>query len=69
MENECHAGDDQIKFIVPPIVVSHLSALQTVASWAVVVDAKEGAHDLYLKHEFISMQASPGSAVSADEDD
>ena len=36
-----------------------LQATQAVASWAVVVDAKEGARDFYLKHEFISMQASP----------
>lgn len=36
-----------------------LQATQAVASWAVVVDAKEGARDFYLKHEFIPMQASP----------
>lgn len=36
-----------------------LQTTQAVASWAVVVDAKEGARDFYLKHEFISMQASP----------
>lgn len=36
-----------------------LQATQAVASWAVVVDAKEGSRDFYLKHEFISMQTSP----------
>ncbi len=36
-----------------------LQATQAVASWAVVVDAKEGARDFYLKHEFIPMPASP----------
>jgi GNAT superfamily N-acetyltransferase len=36
-----------------------LQATQVVASWAAVVDAKEGARDFYRKHEFIPMQASP----------
>lgn len=36
-----------------------LQATQAVASWAVVVDAKEGERDFYLKHKFIPMQASP----------
>ncbi len=36
-----------------------LQATQAVASWAVVVDAKEGAGNFYLKHEFIPMPASP----------
>lgn len=36
-----------------------LQATQAVASWAVVVDSKEGVRDFYLKHEFISIQASP----------
>jgi GNAT superfamily N-acetyltransferase len=36
-----------------------LQATQTVASWAVIVDAKEGARSFYLKHEFISMTAIP----------
>jgi GNAT superfamily N-acetyltransferase len=34
-------------------------ANKTVASWAVVVDAKEGAHEFYLKHGFIPMPSSP----------
>jgi GNAT superfamily N-acetyltransferase len=34
-------------------------ASKTVASWAVVVDAKEGARDFYLKHGFIPMPSSP----------
>ena len=36
-----------------------LQATQVVASWAVVVDAKEGARDFYRKHDFIPMQSSP----------
>lgn len=32
---------------------------QQVASWAVVVDAKEGARDFYLKHEFIPFPSQP----------
>lgn len=36
-----------------------LQATQTVASWAVVVDAKEGARDFYLRYEFIPFPASP----------
>lgn len=36
-----------------------LLATQAVASWAVVVDAKQGARDFYLKHEFIPFPASP----------
>jgi GNAT superfamily N-acetyltransferase len=36
-----------------------LRASQTVASWAVVVDAKQGARDFYLKHEFAPFPASP----------
>lgn len=30
---------------------------QQVASWAVVVDAKAGARDFYLKHDFIALPA------------
>lgn len=36
-----------------------LQATQAVASWAVVVDAKEGVREFYLKHEFIPFPASP----------
>ena len=36
-----------------------LEATKTVASWAVVVDAKAGAQDFYLKHEFIPMTTDP----------
>lgn len=32
---------------------------QQVASWAVVVDAKVGARDFYLKHDFISLPSQP----------
>jgi len=32
---------------------------QQVASWAVVVDAKEGAREFYLKHEFIPFPSYP----------
>jgi len=34
-------------------------ASKTVASSAVVVDAKEGARDFYLKHGFTPMPSSP----------
>jgi len=34
-------------------------ANKAVASWAVVVDAKEGARDFYLKHGFTAMPSSP----------
>lgn len=37
-----------------------LGASREVASWTVVVDAKEGARDFYLRHEFIPFPASPG---------
>lgn len=36
-----------------------LRATQTVASWAVVVDAKAGARNFYLKHEFIPLPTIP----------
>jgi len=32
---------------------------QQVASWAVVVDAKIGARDFYLKHDFIPLPSQP----------
>jgi GNAT superfamily N-acetyltransferase len=32
---------------------------KTVASWAVVVDAKQGAREFYLKYEFIPLSAMP----------
>lgn len=32
---------------------------QQVASWAVVVDAKAGARDFYLKHDFIPLPSQP----------
>lgn len=35
------------------------TATQTIASWAVVVDAKEGAAEFYRKHEFIPMTTNP----------
>jgi len=35
-----------------------LQATRAVASWAVVVDAKEGARAFYLEHEFIPFPAS-----------
>jgi predicted GNAT family N-acyltransferase len=34
-------------------------ASQQVASWAVVVDAKIGARDFYLKHDFIPLPSQP----------
>ena len=37
---------------------SWLGSLQ-VASWAVVVDAKMGARDFYLKHDFIPLSTQP----------
>ena len=36
-----------------------LQATRTIASWAVVVDAKEAARGFYLKHEFIPMPTMP----------
>jgi predicted GNAT family N-acyltransferase len=36
-----------------------LNGSRQVASWAVVVDAKAGARDFYLKHDFIPLPASP----------
>jgi predicted GNAT family N-acyltransferase len=32
---------------------------QQVASWAVVVDAKAGARDFYIKHDFIALPSQP----------
>ncbi len=32
---------------------------RAVASWAVVVDAKAGARDFYLKHDFIALPSPP----------
>lgn len=34
-----------------------------VASWAVVVDAKEGARDFYLKHDFLPLPSHPDRLV------
>jgi len=36
-----------------------LRGSQQVASWAVVVDAKAGARDFYLKHDFLALPAKP----------
>jgi GNAT superfamily N-acetyltransferase len=36
-----------------------LKASRQVASWAVVVDAKEGARDFYLKHDFLPLPSQP----------
>jgi len=35
-------------------------ASRQVASWAVVVDAKEGAREFYLKYDFIPLVTQPG---------
>ncbi len=32
---------------------------QQVASWAVVVDAKMGAREFYLKHDFVALPSQP----------
>jgi hypothetical protein len=32
---------------------------QQIASWAVVVDAKAGAREFYLKYEFVPMPSNP----------
>jgi GNAT superfamily N-acetyltransferase len=36
-----------------------LDASRQVASWAVVVDAKEGSREFYLKYEFTSLPSQP----------
>jgi hypothetical protein len=36
---------------------------EQVASWAVVVDAKVGARDFYLKHDFIPLPSQPDRLV------
>jgi predicted GNAT family N-acyltransferase len=36
-----------------------LNGSRQIASWAVVVDAKAGARDFYLKHDFIPLPDSP----------
>jgi len=36
-----------------------LGGSRQVASWAVVVDAKAGARNFYLKHDFIALPGSP----------
>src|SRR5579859_1406756 len=36
-----------------------LQASQQVASWAVVVDAKEGVREFYLKHDFLPLPSQP----------
>lgn len=36
---------------------------QQVASWAVVVDAKQGARDFYLKYDFAPLPSQPGRLV------
>ena len=36
---------------------------QQVASWAVVVDAKAGARDFYLKHNFIPLPSQPDRLI------
>jgi predicted GNAT family N-acyltransferase len=36
-----------------------LNGSRQIASWAVVVDAKAGARNFYLKHDFIPLPASP----------
>ena len=38
-------------------------ASQQVASWAVVVDAKAGARDFYLKHDFAPLPSQPDRLV------
>ena len=36
---------------------------QQVASWAVVVDAKAGARDFYLKHDFVPLPSQPDRII------
>jgi hypothetical protein len=36
-----------------------LQASRQVATWAVVVDAKAGARDFYLKHGFLPLPTNP----------
>ena len=38
-------------------------ASQQAASWAVVVDAKAGAREFYLKHDFVPFPGQPGRLV------
>jgi predicted GNAT family N-acyltransferase len=47
------------EFLLVDALNRALNGSRQIASWAVVVDAKAGARNFYLKHDFISLPDSP----------
>jgi predicted GNAT family N-acyltransferase len=51
------------KFLLMHALESAWFASKQVASWAVIVDAKAGAHEFYLAHEFLPLPHQPNRLV------
>ena len=47
------------EFLLLHALERSLIGSRQIASWAVVVDAKEGARNFYLKHDFIALTSQP----------
>ena len=58
--SESLRGQGLGEFILMHALERALMGTRQVASWAVVVDAKEEARDFYLKYEFLPLPSRPG---------
>lgn len=58
--SESVRGQGLGEFILMHALERALLGSRQVASWAVVVDAKENARDFYLKYEFLPLPSRPG---------
>jgi len=58
--SESLRGQGLGEFILMHALERSLIGSRQVASWAVVVDAKENARDFYLKYEFLPLPSRPG---------
>jgi predicted GNAT family N-acyltransferase len=47
------------EFLLMHALERALHASRQVASWAVIIDAKAGARDFYLQHDFLPLPANP----------
>jgi len=57
--DEAHRGRGLGTYVLLHALKRALNASTQVASWAVVVDAKQGAREFYLKNGFISFPSQP----------
>jgi len=57
--SQAHHGQGLGEILLMNALERSLLASQEVASWAVIVDAKIGARDFYLKYEFAPLPSQP----------